>query len=269
MTCTASHTITQADLDNGSFANTACVDDGANGAAEKCDDETVTADKDPRLSIVKADNDATYGSIGDVITYTIVAKNEGNVTLAAVTVTDAFATLGTCTPANGSSLAPQETMTCTATYTVTQADIDAGSYLNTACVDDGASGATEVCDDEGTPSVRNPSLLLVKTARIKVITYSFVITNNGNTTLSLIGLTDPLFESDSNPTGEVSGCTAASLAPGATAVCEADYTVTQEDYENGYVTNVATATAAGGVITTATVTMTPLIVVSPTPTPTP
>jgi uncharacterized repeat protein (TIGR01451 family) len=269
LTCSATHTITQADLDNGTFQNTACVDDGAGGAAQKCDSETVTGVPDPKLSIVKADNDATYDSVGDVITYTIVAKNEGNVTLAAVTVTDALATLGICTPANGSSLAPQATMTCTATYTVTQADIDAGSHLNTACVDDGAAGASQVCDDEDTPSVRNPSLLLVKTARIKVITYSFVITNSGNTTLSLIGLTDPLFESDSNPTGQVSGCTAASLAPGATAVCEADYTVTQEDYENGFVTNIATATAAGGVITTATVTMTPLIVVSPTPTPTP
>ena len=40
MTCTASHTITQADIDAGSFYNQACVDDGANGAAQACDDVT-------------------------------------------------------------------------------------------------------------------------------------------------------------------------------------------------------------------------------------
>ena len=51
-----------------------------------------------------------------------------------MTITDANADLGTCTPANGSSLAPGASITCTATHTVTQADIDAGHYLNTACV---------------------------------------------------------------------------------------------------------------------------------------
>jgi hypothetical protein len=40
MTCTASHTITQADLDARSFFNEACVDDGAGGAAQACDDVT-------------------------------------------------------------------------------------------------------------------------------------------------------------------------------------------------------------------------------------
>ena len=45
-------------------------------------------------------------------------------------------------------------MTCTASHTVTQADIDAGSYSNTACVDDGAGGAAEACDDVGRPGTR-------------------------------------------------------------------------------------------------------------------
>ena len=45
-------------------------------------------------------------------------------------------------------------MTCTATHTVTQADIDAGSFANVACVDDGPDGAPEVCDDEDVPADR-------------------------------------------------------------------------------------------------------------------
>src|SRR2546425_4591203 len=82
-------------------------------------------------------------AVGQVIHYTIVATNDGNTTLNNVTVTDANATLGTCTPANGSSLASGASLTCTASHTVTQADIDAGSYFNQACVDDGPGGATQ------------------------------------------------------------------------------------------------------------------------------
>ena len=67
-----------------------------------------------------------YDAVGDVINYTIVATNDGNMTLAAVTVTDPNVSDLSCTPANGSSLAPGASMTCTATHTVTQADIDAG-----------------------------------------------------------------------------------------------------------------------------------------------
>ena len=44
MDCTASHTITQADIDAGHYLNTACVDDGAAGAAQACDDATVTGE---------------------------------------------------------------------------------------------------------------------------------------------------------------------------------------------------------------------------------
>ena len=37
-----------------------------------------------------------------------------------------------CTPTQPATLAPTESMTCTATYTVTQADLDGGSVVNTA-----------------------------------------------------------------------------------------------------------------------------------------
>ena len=107
--------------------------------------------------------ETSYNATGQVIHYTIVATNDGNTTLAAVTVSDPSVTGLTCTPANGSSLAPGASMNCTATHTVTQADIDAGHYANTACVDDGALGATEACASENVPSVQNPALTLDKT----------------------------------------------------------------------------------------------------------
>ena len=93
-----------------------------------------------------------------------------------------------CTPANGSTLAPGESITCTATHTVTQADIDAGHYLNTACVS--ATDATATCDDADVPSTKNPHLTIVKDATEEsfsavgdVIHYTITATNDGNTTL--------------------------------------------------------------------------------------
>ena len=39
-----------------------------------------------------------------------------------------------CTPATPATLAPGDTIDCSATYTVTQADVDAGSIDNTATI---------------------------------------------------------------------------------------------------------------------------------------
>ena len=99
-----------------------------------------------------------------MINYTIVATNDGNATLAAVTVSDPFVSGLSCTPANGSALAPGASMNCTATHTVTQADIDARHYANTACVDDGTSGAAQACATKDVPAPRHPSLTITKVA---------------------------------------------------------------------------------------------------------
>ena len=156
LSCTASHTVTQADIDAGHYLNTACV--SATGATATCDDADVPADQNPHLTIVKDATEDSFSAVGDVIHYTITATNDGNTTLASVTVTDPNATGLACTPANGSPLAPGAALSCTASHTVTQADIDAGHYLNTACVD--AEGAEATCDDV---DVLNASLTIEKT----------------------------------------------------------------------------------------------------------
>ena len=60
-------------------------------------------------------------SVGDTLTYEFVATNSGATDLTGVTITDPMPGLSrlTCTPAAGSTLAPAESMTCTATYSVT------------------------------------------------------------------------------------------------------------------------------------------------------
>jgi uncharacterized repeat protein (TIGR01451 family) len=243
LSCTASHTVTQADLDAGSFFNAACVDDGENGATEACDDVTTPAAQNPHLAISKVATESGFDAVGDVVHYTITASNDGNVTLDGVTVTDPNATDLGCTPANGSTLAPGESLICTASHTVTQADIDAGSFYNQACVDDGTGGAAEVCDDVTTPADQSPHLLIIKVddhapAKFEdvgdVIHYTITATNDGNTTLASVTVTDA--DADNLSCTPANG---SSLAPGASMTCTADHMITQADIDAGSYKNTA------------------------------
>src|SRR6185295_15312473 len=154
-TCSASHKVTQADLDAGHYANRACADDGngdgQTGAAPVCDDVDTPGVQKPALSIDKVDNTGSYDAVDQVIHYSITAKNTGNVTLHDVVVTDPKAANLQCTPSTPvASLAVGAEINCTASHKVTQADLDAGHFANTACTDDGngdgAIGAAPVCD---------------------------------------------------------------------------------------------------------------------------
>lgn len=72
------------------------------------------------------------------------------------------------------------------------------------------------------------------------ITYSFTITNTGNTTLSDIDVVDDMIEKDGQ---EIDTSSVDSLAAGESATLTADYSVTDADIAGGIVINVATATA--------------------------
>src|SRR6185436_11136280 len=167
-------------LDSGSVTNIAQAH--ANGTDSKTDTETVTAEQTRSLSLVKTATPTTYDSVGDVIGYSYLVTNSGNVTLAGpVTVTDDKATV-TC-PAGG--LAPLASMTCTASYTITQADLNNGSVTNTAQAH--ANGTDSNTDTETVTAEQTRSLSLVKTATPTtydavndVISYSYLVTNTGN-----------------------------------------------------------------------------------------
>ncbi|MCG8149591.1 hypothetical protein GUY44_03810, partial [Pimelobacter simplex] len=72
---------------------------------------------------------------GEMVTYSFEVTNDGNVTLSSVGISEgAFTGSGAmsaidCPPG---ALAPGDSVTCTATYEVTQADVDAGAVRNTA-----------------------------------------------------------------------------------------------------------------------------------------
>jgi uncharacterized repeat protein (TIGR01451 family) len=197
--CTATYTITQADMDNGSLANT-----GTSTAGTVSDSDTLTvALGSPSSSIdIAKSSDATASTgAGDTIVYSYAVGNDGDVTLTDVSVTDPQAGLsgincgaGTTQP-QIASLDPDATVICTATYTVTQADVDGGSITNT-----GTATAGAVSDsDELTVTFASPSSIDIAkssdaTESMDVgdtITYTYRVTNNGEVTLSNVSVSDP------------------------------------------------------------------------------
>ena len=96
---------------------------------QTCDSTDVPGDQKPALTLEKTATPTTYDTVGDIIGYSYLVTNTGNVTLAGpLTVADDNATV-TC-PAGG--LTPLASMTCTASHTITQGNLDGGSVKNTA-----------------------------------------------------------------------------------------------------------------------------------------
>jgi uncharacterized repeat protein (TIGR01451 family) len=260
-TCTAGYDTTQADLDRGAIVNTAtAVATTGSGASVVSDPSTVTipAVQAPALVLEKTVTPTTADAAGDAVTYSFHVSNTGNVTLTGLAIVEsAFSGTGAiAVPDCGTKpLKPGVDVTCTVTYQVTQADVDAGTVTNTA-IASGAIGATAVQSNASTATVsidREPALSLVKSASPaapaefkagQTITYSFVVTNTGNVTI-----TDPGVQEDTfTGTGTLAAptCpTTASLAPGEQVVCSTEYTVTQADIDAGSVTNSATADGTG------------------------
>jgi uncharacterized repeat protein (TIGR01451 family) len=90
---------------------------------------------------------------GDIVTYTYVVTNTGDTQLTAVTVVDpkpGLSAIGCNWPAAEGVLAAageaNDSVTCTATYALTQADVDTGKVENTAMVTGQPPAGGEVGD---------------------------------------------------------------------------------------------------------------------------
>src|SRR2546425_360535 len=149
--CTGTHTITQADLDAGKISDTACVSSTTSGTNEPCATAAEKANQKPHLKITKEANPTTYTHVGDVISYKIVATNDGNVTFFLMIRRPPRSTLFPYTTlfrSNPATLAPTKSIECTGTHTITQADLDAGKISDTACVSSTTSGTNEPRSEE-------------------------------------------------------------------------------------------------------------------------
>ena len=243
----AVYTLTQADIDAGQVLNnaTASGKDPRGNDVTGADTETVTLPPLPALTVDKTTTSSSYQTVGDVLTYSYLVRNTGNTTLAGpITVADDVVNgAGGSVSCPAGSLAPAATLTCSATYTVTQADIDAGDVTNIASATSGST--TSPTDQVMVPAVKTPELTMVKQATSVTFTlpgdtvsYSYVVTNTGNTTI-----TAPITVSDNFiPSVTCPPLPGGILSPGSTLTCTGIYTVTQDDLDIGSVTNIATAT---------------------------
>lgn len=259
MTCTGSYVLTQDDVDAGSVTNTATVTGTPPSGPSVTDvsDAVVSGSPAPALDLVKTvDSSAvqTPSQVGDPLVYTFTITNTGNVSLQNVAVTDPHPGLGALAytwPGAVGTLAPQQSATATATYVVTQGDIDAGDVENTATANGATTGGTPVASEPAStvvPLAPGPELALTKVdtpafsappAPGDLITYRFAITNTGNVTLHGDAITDRLPGLSSisyDWPGDVGV-----LAPTQQATATATYPITQADIDAGHVANTAIA----------------------------
>ncbi len=179
---------------------------------------------------------------GATVNYSFVVTNTGTAMLTNVAVTDPKPGVEPIS-CPGTTLAPSQSMTCTATYTVTSADATAGSTQNTAtATGQPPSGPPVTAQDIATVPAEpsSPAIELTKSANAptptivgSTIAYSFLVRNTGNLALENVIVTDPL-------TPVV--CPGTTLAISADMTCTASYVVTPTDANAGEVSNTATAT---------------------------
>ena len=216
-------------------------------AVTVADDETPSAELTLTMPIPThgdTDNDGKV-NLGDTLAYAATATNSGNIALANVNVKDALVdTSGT----DCATLAIGDACNLTVTYTIVQADVDAGSVTNTATAS--ATGADAKTVTRETLVDQIESLTLEKTTTAsgfdgtgESISYSYKVTNTGTVTLSgTLEVDDDKIESEDITCPVVP---AGGLAPGSNLTCTGSYTTVQADVDAGRVTNRATASLDG------------------------
>lgn len=183
---------------------------------------------------------------GTVIPYQYTVTNAGQETLSTLDITDNRITGAiTCdsttlppAPAAGS------TTVCRGTYTVTAADVAAGSVVNTATAMAVSPGGDDITSPEATVTVPLVARLAltktVQTPRPYVdgteVEYQYTVTNTGGSTVSNIDVTDDRVST------EALVCEDNLLDPGASTTCTGTYVVDTEQADaSGRIVNTAVA----------------------------
>lgn len=180
-----------------------------------------------------------YDHAGQVVTYTYNLWNIGSATLVSPGIVDNRVGGISC-PA---SVNANTGYTCTGTYTITQADMDADYFENKSYPTPTCNPADKLQKTTRIDALHIKDLLLAKAPDIEassipgtLITYTYTLTNQGNVTLKAP------FSVDDNRISNVDCSSAASpLAPGASTTCKGFHTITNQDIIDRQIINVARA----------------------------
>ncbi|MCK7678390.1 hypothetical protein M0E84_10175 [Corynebacterium sp. CCM 9186] len=265
-TCTATHTVTEAEADAGTIVNTAT----ASGTPTSGDDPVTSPEANvtartgvPGITVDKTVAGPDPAAPGDVLTYTVTVTNSGSTPLEGVTLTDDWlADRGVelrcpgatdLTGDTGIAMTPNQEITCTGVLTVDgPRDVDPGKPLvNTATVAGTFRNIPVTDSDDATVEVsKNSGISIDKIVPAKrpfyvvgdTVDYRFTVTNTGDVTLHNVRISDPLLGD-----GTVD-CPDGDLAAGASVNCTVTEAYTVDDG------SVSAADTAQQLLNTATVT---------------
>ncbi len=163
-TYTVDYTVTQADIDAGADLVNSVEVETNEVPGPTGDTATTPVNADAAIAIVKTgifndDNGDGVAQVGETISYAFEVTNTGNVLLTNVAVTDPLLTV------NGGPLASldvgaSDAATFSGSYTLTQADVDAGQVINQATVTAEAANGNRVSDisDDNSPAENDPTV---------------------------------------------------------------------------------------------------------------
>ena len=197
------------------------------------DDENVPDDL-----VVKKTADDTVYKLGEEVTFDIWVKNiyDDIVTIKLIEIEGVTLAKDTF-----EGVEPGAEITTTATYTITEADILAGSFTNTVKAkvvekEWSAKASVKVEDPNGHLTVTKETTSETPEGGYKLgetVSYKITVVNDGNLTITDIKVLD-------ERTGDE--WPVASLAPGESAEFTTSTTVTEDDILSGHIINEATAT---------------------------
>jgi uncharacterized repeat protein (TIGR01451 family) len=255
LVCTASHVVTQADVDRGDLKNSAWATSGNYTSDPDEVIVVITADKTKGLTVTKTASPMVVDTVGVPVNFVVTVKNTGAAILNNVQVHDNFSVPGynlvlQCGTGNLTVMLPGEQVVCTATYYVTQADADRGEIKNTAWATSGTytSGTDDVTVEitadktKGMSVTKTASPMVVNTVGTTV-NYTFTIKNTGWAILNNVVIHDEFSVPGVNLTPQCDAAKLAVLRPGEEVVCTASYVVTQADADRGEIKNSAWATS--------------------------
>ena len=160
ITCTGTYAITQGDLTTGSVTNIATANVG--GVNSNPSGVTVTLNAAPSsvLKLTKTANPTTYTQIGQTIIYTYVITNSGAAPLgpSQFTITDNRLGNPFNCGAAATTLTTNATVTCTANYVITQADMSVATLTNSATASGGGAPASQAASATVTNLTVTPAI---------------------------------------------------------------------------------------------------------------
>ncbi len=212
---------------------------------------------------------------GDVLTYSFTVANTGTSSLSSVAINptlSGISALSYAWPGTAGTLAVGQSVTATATYALTQADVDAGVVAGS--VSASSTQATASSQSFSTTLARVPALTTVASVSTSglssppqagdPLTYTVTMTNTGNVTLTSVAAAAT--PAGIGPFSYTWPGSPGVLAPGQSVTGTATYTITGADVGSGSITATITGSGqppAGGPVSSAASTVTTDLAIDP------